>query len=114
MNTASLSSFEDPGTVTRHSLDTPVICSDRLGFSISINSLDKDFEQGNRRLISQSFKAQAFSSSMINDAKDVTSFLGRVCDTREIHCPHQILGNRFWNAAFPLMAEVYDFGGMVT
>ena len=90
-----------------------IVRSDRLGFSISINSLDKDFEQGNRRLISQSFKAQAFSSSMINDAKDVASFLGRICDTREIHCPHQILGDRFWKAAFPLMAEVYDFGGMV-
>lgn len=114
MKIDSLSSFEDPGTVTRHSLDTPVIRLDHFGFSISIDCLNKDFKQVNRRLISHSFEAQASSSSVIDDAKDVARFLGRVCDTCEIHCPYQILGNRFWNAAFPLMAEVYDFGRMVT
>ena len=76
MKIDSLSSFEDPGTVTRHSLDTPVIRSDSLGFPIIFDCKNQCFEQCDGGLISQSFEAQAFSSSMINDAKDVASFLG--------------------------------------
>lgn len=85
-----------------------VVRSDRFGFSKRFDCQNQDFKKGDGCLVSQSFKAQAFSGSMIDDAKNVSSLLGRVRDTREIHCPDQISRNRFRNPAFPRFTDSQD------
>lgn len=85
-----------------------VVRSDRFGFSISFDCQNQDSKKTDGSLVPQSFKAQAFSGSMINDAKNVSSLLGCVRDTREIHCPDQISWNRFRNAAFPSHTDLQN------
>lgn len=55
-----------------------VVRSDRFGFSISFDCQNQDSKKTAGSLVSQSFKAQAFSGSMIDDAKNVSSLLGGV------------------------------------
>lgn len=85
-----------------------VVRPDRFRFSIRFNYQNQYLEQGDGCLIPQSAEAQAFSGSMVNEAKDVSSLFGRVCDTREIHCPDQISRNRFWNSPLPRFSDFQD------
>lgn len=85
-----------------------VVRSDRFGFPISFDCKNQCFEQCDGGLVPQSLETQTFAGPMIDDAKNVTSFLGGIRDAREIHCPDQISRNRFRYPAFPRFTDFQD------